>query len=244
MSAPQDPSRNAKRAAARRAVDLNVKDGMVVGVGTGSTAAFVVERLGELVHSGWGLVCIPTSHQSRQLIIENKLHLGALDTHPHMDVVIDGCDESDSHLNLIKGGGGALMQEKIVAYFATKFVVVADHHKESTVLGQHWKAGVPVEVCPFAYVAVQQHIASQLAGVPHLRMAVRKAGPVVTDNGNFILDVDFGEIADPQGLAVKLQAIPGVLEHGLFCDMAFVGYFGRDDGTVVARYADGKVDNV
>lgn len=176
--------------AARQAVDEFVRDGFVVGVGSGSTVVYAAERLGELVREGGLRVkCIPTSFQSRQLIAQHALTLTSLDEHPEIDVTIDGADEVDLQLNCIKGGGGCQLQEKIVAFAAKKFVVIADYRKESAALGEQWTQGVPVEVVPMAYVPLSRSMRA-LGGEPVLRMAQRKAGPVVTDNGNFVLDVN------------------------------------------------------
>jgi ribose 5-phosphate isomerase A len=148
-----------------------------------------------------------------------------------VDVAIDGADEVDPALNCIKGGGGCHLQEKLVAAYAKQFVVIADFRKQSPALGTVWRKGVPVEVTPLGWAAVAKALTA-MGGVPVLRKAVAKAGPVVTDNGNFILDVDFGVIADPVGLQARLSALVGVLETGLFCSMACKAYFGMDDGSV------------
>ncbi|CAE7745779.1 Rpia, partial [Symbiodinium sp. KB8] len=180
---PSSPLERAKRAAARGAVDEYVKSGMVVGVGSGSTIVYGIQRLAELYHlQGVDMVCVPTSFQSRQLIIEAGLPISDLTRHPELDVAIDGADEVDAALNAIKGGGACQTQEKLVAAAASKFVLVADHRKDSQVLGQSWTKGVPLEVLPGAYVTVMKRIEA-LGGKPHLRMAVNKAGPVITDNG-------------------------------------------------------------
>ncbi|TRY60403.1 hypothetical protein DNTS_026830, partial [Danionella cerebrum] len=137
------------------------------------------------------ILCVPTSFQARQLILQHGLVLTDLDRHPELDVAIDGADEVDAALTLIKGGGGCLTQEKIVAGCAKHFVVIADYRKDSKALGEQWKKGVPVEVIPMAYVPVSRAIAQRFGGEAVLRMAVSKAGPVVTDNSNFILDWKF-----------------------------------------------------
>lgn len=171
-------------------MDEYVRDSFVVGVGSGSTVVYAAERLGELVREQkLRIKCIPTSFQSRQLIAQNALALTSLDEHPEIDVTIDGADEVDLQLNCIKGGGGCQLQEKIVAFAAKKFVVIADYRKESSALGEQWTQGVPVEVVPMAYVPLSRSLRA-LGGEPVLRMAQRKAGPVVTDNGNFVLDVN------------------------------------------------------
>eukprot|EP01104_Vermistella_antarctica_P002897 TRINITY_DN13097_c0_g1_i1.p1 TRINITY_DN13097_c0_g1~~TRINITY_DN13097_c0_g1_i1.p1 ORF type:complete len:233 (+),score=68.38 TRINITY_DN13097_c0_g1_i1:93-791(+) len=226
----------AKRLAGHAAVDEFVRSGMVVGIGSGSTVVYVVERVEELVRDGklTNLICIPSSFQAELLIQNAKLPLSSLNAHPDIDVAIDGADEVDKDLNCIKGGGGCQTQEKLVASNAKVFVVVADYRKDSTVLGQKWKKGVPIEVIPMAYVPIQRKL-EQLGGKPILRLALAKAGPVVTDNGNFILDTDFGEIADPHSLDRALIAIPGVVMTGLFVAMAKKAFFGQADGSVTSR---------
>jgi len=154
-----------------------------------------------------------------------------------LNVVIDGADEVDGRLTLIKGGGACLTQEKILASCAQTFVVIADYRKQSEVLGQQWKKGVPVEVIPSAYRVVQDKIQGQLGGKCVLRMSgTSKAGPVVTDNGNFILDWQFEKApADWKTVETALNMIPGVVENGLFVDMACKAYFGMSDGTVAEQ---------
>ncbi|RMC14477.1 hypothetical protein DUI87_09573 [Hirundo rustica rustica] len=181
------------------------------------------------------IVCIPTSFQARQLILQNGLTLSDLDRNPELDVAIDGADEVDSDLNLIKGGGGCLTQEKIVAGFAKCFIVIADYRKKSDSLGEQWKKGVPIEVIPMAYVPVTRALTKKFGGVAELRMAVNKAGPVVTDNGNFILDWKFDKVHDWREVNSAIKMIPGVVETGLFIDMAEVVYFGMEDGSVSLR---------
>ncbi|TYZ61810.1 hypothetical protein PybrP1_002292 [[Pythium] brassicae (nom. inval.)] len=228
---------DAKRTAARQAVDEYVRDGYVVGVGSGSTVVYAAERLGELVRDHQlRIQCIPTSFQSKQLIAQHKLPLTSLDENPVIDVTIDGADEVDAHLNCIKGGGACQLQEKIVAHAAKKFVVIADYRKESAVLGEQWLQGVPVEVIPMAYVPLMKALAD-MGGAPVLRMAKHKAGPVVTDNGNFVLDVNFGLLRDPKTLSDRVKLLPGVVEVGLFCGMAEKAFFGQADGSFTTRVA-------
>ncbi|KAJ3221978.1 hypothetical protein HK099_002841 [Clydaea vesicula] len=157
--------------------------------------------------------------------------IGELNQFSKIDVAFDGADEVDQNLNLIKGGGGCHLQEKLIASNAEKFVVVADYRKNSVTLGENWKKGVPLEVIPFAYVSITEKLKS-MGGKPTLRMAINKAGPVVTDNGNFIIDVDFDLIKNPSELNLKLIQISGVVETGLFCGMSEICYFGQEDGSV------------
>ncbi|MHA2182120.1 MAG: ribose 5-phosphate isomerase A [Promethearchaeota archaeon] len=221
-----------KKNAAIIAVEENVKSGMILGIGSGSTVVYAVEKIAELNRNqDLNLKCIPTSFQSYQLIVENGLTLVSLDQYPELDLVIDGADEIDKNLNLIKGGGGCLVQEKIVASNSKKLVIVADFRKNSENLGENWNKGIPVEVIPISYVPIMKKL-EKLEGTPVLRMAQAKAGPIVSDNGNFIIDVDFGKIKDPEGINLKILTIPGVVDTGLFIGMASKAYIGLEDGSV------------
>ncbi|MHA1519855.1 MAG: ribose 5-phosphate isomerase A [Promethearchaeota archaeon] len=225
----------AKRKAGYAAVDEFIQDGMVVGIGSGSTVVYAVDRLVERVKTeNLKVVCIPTSFQSTQLIVEGGLTLGDLSRYPDIDVDIDGADEVDDNLTLIKGGGGCHVQEKIVASCSKKLVIVADYRKDSHLLGEKWKKGIPIEVIPFAYVPVMKKL-ELMGGKPTLRMAKSKAGPVVSDNGNFIVDVDFGLLEKPAELNQQIKMIPGVVETGLFIKMAIKAYFGQADGSLISR---------
>ncbi|KAK2712843.1 ribose-5-phosphate isomerase-like [Artemia franciscana] len=225
-----------KKEAACIAVENNVKGG-VIGIGSGSTIVYAVEKLAEIVaEQNLDIVCIPTSFQARQLIIKHGLPLGDLETHPVLDVCIDGADEVDTDLTLIKGGGGCLLQEKIVASCAKKFVVIADYRKKSNNLGEQWTKGIPIEVIPLSYRCVEMKIVSQYGGNIDLRLSGEsKAGPVVTDNGNFILDWKFPSTLDWKAVEIFLNMIPGVVENGLFVNMAHVAYFGMKDGSVMTK---------
>nr|CAG4634953.1 EOG090X0ACL [Alona affinis] len=227
---------NAKRLAAYRAIDNHVSEG-VIGIGSGSTVVYAVERLAQRVKDeGLELVCVPSSFQAKQLIIQHSLTLGDLERHPELKVTIDGADESDSQLTLIKGGGGCLTQEKILASCSEEFIVIADFRKASKNLGEQWTKGIPIEVIPGAYHAIKNRIEKTLGGKSELRMSgASKAGPVVTDNGNFILDWKFeaSSIISWKDIEVSLNMIPGVVENGLFVGMARKAYFGMSDGTVM-----------
>uniref|UniRef100_A0A3P8PN73 Ribose-5-phosphate isomerase n=1 Tax=Astatotilapia calliptera TaxID=8154 RepID=A0A3P8PN73_ASTCA len=226
----------AKKLAAYAAVDNHIQNNQVVGVGSGSTIVYAVDRLAERVRQEkLNIVCVPTSFQARQLILQHGLTLSDLDRHPELDVAIDGADEVDKDLTLIKGGGGCLTQEKIVASCAKHFVVIADYRKDSKALGQQWKKGVPVEVIPMAHVPVSRTIAKRFGGEANLRMAVSKAGPVVTDNSNFILDWKFEHAQNWKEVNTAIKMIPGVVETGLFVGMAERAYFGMEDGSVQVR---------
>ncbi len=224
----------AKKSAAYAAVDEFIKDGMVVGIGSGSTVVYVAERIAQKIKMEHiNIICIPTSFQSKQLIIENELPLSDLSRHFEIDVDIDGADEVDNNLNLIKGGGGCHVQEKIVASNSKTLIIVSDLSKKSKFLGEKWKKGIPIEVIPIAYMPLMEKF-KDMGGKPTLRLAERKMGPLITDNGNFIIDVDFGPIQDPKSLNEKLTLIPGVVETGLFIDMASKVFFGQEDGTSIA----------
>ncbi len=221
-----------KKNAAIKAVDENIKVGMVLGIGSGSTVVYAVEKIAELnQEKDLKLKCIPTSFQSSQLIVENRLTLASLDQYPELDLDIDGADEIDKKLNLIKGGGGCLVQEKIVASNSKKFVIVADFRKNSVNLGEKCVSGVPIEVIPISYVPIMKKL-EKLGGTPVLRMAKAKAGPLVSDNGNFIIDANFGVIKDPGELNLNILTIPGVVDTGLFVGMTSKAYIGLEDGKV------------
>jgi ribose 5-phosphate isomerase A len=222
-----------KKMAAEKAVEENIREKMVVGIGSGSTVVYAIKKIAEMNNKrNLDLKCIPTSFQSYQLIIDNNLHLVSLDQYPEIDVTIDGADEIDKNLNLIKGGGGCLVQEKIIAFFSKILIIVADFRKNSKFLGENWKKGVPIEVIPMAYKAIMKKL-EQLGGKPILRMAIAKAGPLITDNGNFIIDVDFGIIKEPSLLNDKILHIPGVVDTGLFIGMTQKVYIGQKDGTIL-----------
>ncbi|MBY9012107.1 MAG: ribose 5-phosphate isomerase A [Candidatus Lokiarchaeota archaeon] len=221
-----------KKNAALKAVEENVKKNMILGIGSGSTVVYAVEAIAEInKNNNLNLKCIPTSFQSQQLIIENGLTLVSLDQYPEIDLDIDGADEIDKALNLIKGGGGCLVQEKIIASSSKKLVIIVDYTKKSDNLGDNWKKGVPIEIIPLAYIPIMKRL-EKLGGTPVLRMAQAKAGPVVSDNGNFIIDVDFGKIKNPKELNLILLQIPGVVDTGLFVNMASKAYIGQKDGTI------------
>lgn len=225
-----------KKNAAIKAVEDNIKKNMIIGIGSGSTIVYAVEHIGKLNREKpLNLKCIPSSFQSYQLIIENGLELGTLGQYPDIDLDLDGADEVDENLNLIKGGGGCLVQEKILASNSKKLIILVDFRKKSEKLGMNWKKGVPVEVIPMAYFPIMKKL-KILGGNANLRMAQSKSGPLITDNGNFILDVDFGVIEKPIELNGKLLNIPGIVDTGLFIGMASKAYVGTEDGNVEELY--------
>ena len=210
-----------KEAAGRTAAKL-VRDGDIVGLGTGSTAYFAVVAIGKRVQAGLKIVGIPTSVATADLARKLGIPLSTLDEHPEIDITIDGADEIDPKLNLIKGGGGALLREKVVASVTKNMIVVGDSTKVVPALG---KFPLPVEIIPFARTVIEKKIAS-LGATTKLRMKP-DGQPFVTDNGNQILDCSFGRITDPSAIARELNGTPGVVEHGLFIGLAKVALVGR-----------------
>jgi ribose 5-phosphate isomerase A len=218
-----------KEAAARASLQF-VKDGQVVGLGTGSTAAYFIKLLGEQVQNGLRVRGIPTSVRSRELALSLGIPLITLDDCQEIDVTVDGADEVDPQLRLIKGGGGALLREKIVASATRQMIVVADVSKQVQRLG---KFPLPVEVIRFAQALVAKRIAALGADVQLRRDAAGNA--YLTDENNHILDCRFGEIQDPDSLARELSEMPGVVEHGLFIGMASVALLARGSEIVELR---------
>jgi ribose 5-phosphate isomerase A len=210
-----------KEAAARASLRF-VKDGHVVGLGTGSTAAYFIKLLGEEVKNGLRVRGIPTSIRSRELALSLGIPLITLDDCQEIDVTVDGADEVDPQLRLIKGGGGALLREKIVASATRQMIVVADASKQVQRLG---KFPLPVEVIRFAQALVAKRISAMGAEVQQRRDTAGNA--YLTDENNHILDCRFGEIRDPDRLARELSEMPGVVEHGLFIGMASLALFAR-----------------
>ncbi|KAK8846661.1 ribose-5-phosphate isomerase [Kwoniella newhampshirensis] len=246
----------AKRLAAFSAVDRHVGlEHKVIGIGSGSTVPYVVDRIvAQGLEANKDRVFLPTGFQSKELIIKAGLTLGDVDQYAKIDVTIDGADEVDNELNSIKGGGACQLREKVLAEAADTWVIVADYRKNSHVLGTTWTQGIPIEVVPFAYAKVLtnlSHMGSPNAlpnGKPglNLRMGKMKAGPVVSDNGNFIIDAPFPPemMQKPAELLHAIKMLTGVVEVGLFCDMAKAAYFGNEDGTVTVRADDGSVGQI
>ncbi len=218
-----------KEAAARASLQF-VKDGQVVGLGTGSTAACFIQLLGEKVKSGLRIRGIPTSIRSKELAESLGIPLTTLDECQEIDVTVDGADEVDPQLRLIKGGGGAMLREKIVASATKQMIVVADASKQVQFLG---KFPLPVEVIRFARALVAKKITALGAQV-QLRMDA-SGKPYVTDENNHVLDCRFGEIRNADRLATQLSEMPGVVEHGLFINMASVALFAKGSDIVEWR---------
>jgi len=222
-----------KREAARRAVEL-VEDGMVVGLGTGSTAAEFVALLGEKVRAGLNVTGVPTSEATLKQALELGIPMATIDEQPEIDLTVDGADELDHHLRLIKGGGGALLREKIVASGSSEVVIIADRSKLVDTLGAF---ALPVEVVPFGLqvtLAMVEDIADELGLDGQIRQRMASDGkPFVTDGGNLILDCAFGRIEDPEALAELLPFTPGVIDHGLFIGLADKAFVAGEDGVEV-----------
>ena len=218
-----------KEAAARASLQF-IRDGQVVGLGTGSTAAYFIKLLAEKVKNGLHIRGIPTSVRSLELAQSLGIPLTTLDECQDIAVTVDGADEVDPQLRLIKGGGGAALREKIVASATKQLVIVADESKQVTVLGRF---PLPVEVIGFAQALVAKRI-RELGADVQLRTGA-DGKPFVTDEHNHILDCRFGQIPDPEGLARKLSDMPGVVEHGLFIGMATVALFARGREIVELR---------
>ncbi len=206
-----------KQRAAERAVEF-VKSGMVVGLGHGSTAIFAVRRIAQLLHEGQlqDIFGVPCSRQVEEDARRLGIPLTTLDEHPVVDVTIDGADEVDPDLNLIKGGGGALLREKMVAQASRREIIVVDESKLSPALGTRW--AVPVEIVPFGWRSQSAYLES-LGAQPVLRLS-SDGTPFTTDQGNLILDCNFGPIAQPAQLAARLSERAGIVEHGLFLGLA------------------------
>jgi ribose 5-phosphate isomerase A len=207
----------------------NVKDGMIIGIGSGSTVAILIELLVDKIKDEQlDILTVPTSYQVQQLLVKSKIPITTLDEHPDLDIAIDGADEVNEKLNLIKGGGAALTQEKIVDSCTKNLIIIVDSAKMVEKLGEKFK--VPIEIIPQGLPLVKKRLRA-FSDDFQLRMAQKKLGPVITDNGNFIIDAKL----DLSGKNLKeleknLNIIPGVIENGLFIDMTEIVYVGNQDG--------------
>lgn len=230
MQSKKEALEEAKRRAGVEAAKL-VEDGMVVGLGTGSTAAYFIEELGRRVRRGLKVKGVPTSYQAYLKALESKVPVVSLDEVDCIDLAVDGADEVDYALNLLKGMGAALAREKVVDSMAEVFIVVVDETKMVRRLGE--TKPVPVEVLPFSHSYVARKL-KVLGGRPRLRMAGEaKDGPVITDNGNFVIDVEFPPIDRPAELERKIKLIPGVVEVGIFTGLAKKALVGGSRGVEV-----------
>lgn len=221
-----------KLQAAKRALDY-VKPGMRLGLGTGSTAEKFVDLLGAKVRDGLEVICVPTSEATRLQAEALGIPLTTLEAEPELDLTVDGADELDESLQLIKGGGGAHLREKIVAAASRRMVVIADESKRVKVLGRF---PLPVEIVTFGWRSTLSKV-SDTVGMNGCKGPVTlrgsQADPFITDNGNYILDCAFGEIEDPQKVAMQLSLLPGVAEHGLFIGLTHAAVVAGANGVEV-----------
>jgi ribose 5-phosphate isomerase A len=219
-----------KRAAAARAIEF-VRPGMRLGLGTGSTAAHFVNLLGERVRAGLDVVAVPTSEATRAQAERLGITLTTLDETPELDLTIDGADEIAPDLTLIKGGGGALLREKIVAAASAKMLVIADESKWVSMLGRF---PLPIEIAPFGATATRRAVEEVTAAAgcpgPVLLRKVPNGHAFVTDGGHWLLDAQLQRIVEPPALAARLAAVPGVMEHGLFIGLAWAAIVAGPDG--------------
>lgn len=224
MNPKQDWVEGAKKRAALKAVE-HVEGTSVIGLGSGSTAAYAIEELGQRARrEQFHILAVPTSYQALMLAIRNGIQITTLDEHPTLDLTIDGADQIDQKLNLIKGMGGALTREKVVASASKELIIITDESKKVTVLGEK-NHPVPLEVIQFAAASVMHKI-EEIGGKPTLREGKGKVGPIISDNGNVIVDAYFGLIHEPAELETKLKSISGIVETGLFVEMADTIYVG------------------
>lgn len=224
---------NVKLNAAKSVIGLIPEKGSI-GLGSGSTVAIFAKELGRKVKSGEvDVSVVPSSYQAYQLAVDYNIPLTNLDINPELLLTIDGADEVDKDLNLIKGGGGALFQEKVVAFASKKLIIIVDESKLVEKLGSRFL--IPVEILPFSLGVVQKTI-KKMGIDPILRQAQKKMGPVVTDNGNFIIDLKFPKpIDNPAKVAIDLKMIPGVVETGLFIGMTDEVHVGTEEGAYILK---------
>jgi ribose 5-phosphate isomerase A len=215
-----------KKMSAKAALE-QIKDGMVIGMGSGSTVMHLINLTGQRIkNEELDIMAVPTSYHTAQLCIASNIRLTSLDEHPSLALAVDGADEVDPNLNLIKGGGAALTKEKIVANASKLLLILVDEGKLVKNLGE--KSPLPLEVLPFAKSTVFNQLKEY--GTPQVRMSDKKLGPVVTDNGNFIIDIFDLRVSDFNKMEKQLNTIPGVIENGLFVNMADIVYVGSEKG--------------
>jgi len=204
-----------KKLSGEKAVE-QIEDGMIVGLGTGSTVEYSLRKLGQLVKEGLKIQGIPTSIHTKRIAKEENIPLTTLEENPIIDITIDGADEVDSNLNLIKGGGGALTREKIIAFHSEKVIIIVDDSKIVKCLGIDFP--LPVEVVKFSWEATKKTLEN--FGCEVTRREIMQDEPFITDNGNYILDCEFERIENPEQMEIDLNLIPGVVENGLFIGLA------------------------
>ena len=226
-------SEDLKKAAALAALEL-VRPGMRLGLGTGSTAKHFVDGLGAKVAAGLKVICVATSEATQAQALSLSIPMSTLDETPELDLTIDGADELDSALRLIKGGGAALLREKIVAAASKRMIVIADTGKQVETLGRF---PLPIEVVPFGLEATRRAVAAAIAASGssgELKLRKRPDGSaLLTDGGHYILDAHLGRIELPEVLALALNQVPGVVEHGLFLGLATAAFLAAGDGVRV-----------
>ena len=203
-----------KRLAAEKACDY-IENGMILGLGTGSTVDYALRKIGKMVNEGIKIKGIPTSFRTKKIAIEEKIPLTSLEDNPEIDITIDGADEVDSELRLIKGGGGALTREKMIAYYSKKVIIIIDETKVVKMLGIDFS--LPVEVVKFGWTLTKNKLKEFNCNV-ELRKIMNN--PYITDNSNYIIDCEFDRIKDPEQLEIDINNIPGVVENGLFIGLA------------------------
>ena len=213
-----------KKIAAEKASE-EIREAMVVGLGTGSTVYYALLKIGEMVRDGLNIIGIPTSSGTEKIATEQGIPLSTLAAHPIIELTIDGADEVDAHLNLIKGGGAALVREKIIANASRRILIVVDENKVSRVLGTSF--ALPVEIVQFGWEATKR-VVDQICGQSELRSGIQK--PLITDNGNYILDCHFDGIPEPEKVELQLNNIPGVVENGIFVNRADKIIIGTSSG--------------
>ncbi len=226
-------SEDLKKAAALAALEL-VRPGMRLGLGTGSTAKHFVDGLGAKVAAGLQVICVATSEVTQAQALSLSIPMSTLDETPELDLTIDGADEFDSALNLIKGGGAALLREKIVAAASKRMIVIADTGKQVETLGRF---PLPIEVVPFGLEATRRAVAAAIASAgAHGELKLRKrsdGSTLLTDGGHYILDAHLGRIELPEVMGLALNQVPGVVEHGLFLGLANAAFLAGSDGVRV-----------
>ena len=214
-----------KKQAGEEAVK-HIEDGMTIGLGTGSTVEYTLRKVGQMIQEGFKIQGIPTSIHTKRIAKEEKIPLTTLDEHPEIDITIDGADEVDSNLNLIKGGGGALTREKIIAYNSKKVIIVVDDSKVVKALGIDFP--LPVEIVKFGWTSTKKTL--ETFGCNVALREIMKGEPFITDNGNYILDCEFEYIENPEQMEIDINCIPGVVENGLFINLVSEVIVGSQQG--------------